>query len=106
MGLSRTDGEHKMTNRNTFKALSMGAFLISSLSVAGCVETSEVAQSASECPSDIRGNECEYYLDGYRAGASDGSMGMSMAYERHEGYDLRFEPYFARGYEAVWMRTR
>jgi hypothetical protein len=24
-------------------------------------------------------------------------MGMSMAYERHEGYDSRFEPYFARG---------
>ena len=44
--------------------------------------------------------------DGYRAGGDDGKMGMSMAYERHEGYDSRFEPYFARGYDAGWKANR
>ena len=33
-------------------------------------------------------------------------MGMSMAYQRHEDYDSRFEPYFARGYEAGWKANR
>jgi hypothetical protein len=33
-------------------------------------------------------------------------MGMSMVYERHEGYDSRFEPYFARGYETGWKANR
>ncbi len=61
---------------------------------------------AHNCPSDLRGNECEYYKDGYKAGARDGSQGMSMMYERHEGYDSRFEPYFARGYAAGWRATR
>jgi hypothetical protein len=64
------------------------------------------AQASDACPADIKGNECEYYQDGYRAGADDGKMGMSMAYERHEGYDSRFEPYFARGYEAGWKANR
>jgi hypothetical protein len=44
--------------------------------------------------------------DGYRAGGDDGKMGMSMVDERHEGYDSRFEPYFARGYEAGWKANR
>jgi hypothetical protein len=64
------------------------------------------AQAIDACPPDISGNECEYYSDGYRAGAEDGKMGMSMAYERHAGYDSRFEPYFARGYEAGWRANR
>ena len=60
-----------------------------------------------ECPSDIHGNECEYYKDGYRAGREDGSASMSMAYERHaESYDGRFESYFAQGYEAGWAKNR
>ena len=62
--------------------------------------------ASDECPSDIKGNECAYYQDGYKAGADDGKMGMSMMYERHEGYDSRFEPYFARGYEAGWKANR
>ena len=61
---------------------------------------------AQNCPSDLRGNECDYYKDGYKAGAQDGSAGMSMAYERHDGYDSRFEPYFARGYTDGWRATR
>lgn len=61
---------------------------------------------AQNCPSDLRGNECDYYKDGYKAGAQDGSSGMSMAYERHDGYDSRFEPYFARGYTDGWRATR
>ena len=77
--------------------------------LAACDEsasTSSRPAMAASCPSDLGGNECEYYMDGYRAGADDGAMGMSMAYQRHEGYDLRFEPYFARGYEAGWTQTR
>lgn len=64
------------------------------------------AQASDACPANIKGNECEYYQDGYRAGAGDGKMGMSMAYQRHEGYDSRFEPYFARGYDAGWKANR
>jgi len=72
----------------------------------GSASTSSRPAMAASCPSDLGGNECEYYMDGYRAGADDGAMGMSMAYQRHEGYDSRFEPYFARGYEAGWTQTR
>jgi hypothetical protein len=64
------------------------------------------APTSGACPADLKGNECAYYQDGYRAGAGDGKMGMSMMYERHEGYDSRFEPYFARGYEAGWRANR
>ena len=60
-----------------------------------------------QCPADVKGNECEYFKDGYRAGEEDGSVGMSMAYERHaDGYDSRFEPYYAMGYEAGWKKNR
>ncbi|WP_108839348.1 hypothetical protein [Tateyamaria sp. Alg231-49] len=79
------------------------------LALAACVETSGSSSGAvmkASCPSDLGGNECEYYMDGFRAGANDGSMGISMAYQRHEGYDSRFEPYFARGYQAGWMQTQ
>jgi len=74
--------------------------------VASEMSKEEKAAASDECPSDIKGNECDYYKDGYRAGADDGKMGMSMVYERHEGYDSRFEPYFARGYEAGWKANR
>ena len=70
------------------------------------MNTGNGTQASGACPADIKGNECEYYKDGYRAGADDGKMGMSMAYERHEGYDSRFEPFFARGYEAGWKANR
>jgi hypothetical protein len=65
------------------------------------------AQANDRCPSDLSGNECEYYKDGYAAGAEDGRNGMSSFYGRHSGgYDSRFEPYFARGYEAGWRDYR
>lgn len=61
----------------------------------------------NRCPSDLRGNECEYYMDGYAAGSEDGENSMSNFYGRHSnGYDSRFEPYFARGYEAGWRDYR
>ena len=74
--------------------------------VASEMSKDDKATASDECPSDIKGNECEYYQDGYKAGADDGKMGMSMMYERHEGYDSRFEPYFKRGYEAGWKANR
>ena len=74
--------------------------------VASEMSKEDKAAASDECPSDIKGNECDYYKDGYKAGADDGKMGMSMVYERHEGYDSRFEPYFARGYEAGWKANR
>jgi hypothetical protein len=61
--------------------------------VASELSKDDDADASDECPSDIKGNECDYY----KAGVDDGKMGMSMVYERHEGYDSRFEPYFARG---------
>ena len=65
------------------------------------------APSSVGCPYDLKGNECAYYQDGYRAGGEDARMGMSMAYERHSGaYDSRFEHYYSRGYEAGWRGNR
>ena len=90
--------------------LTLGAAAVAlALAAGGCAtgtSTSGGAQASGACPADIKGNECAYYQDGYRAGAGDGKMGMSMMYERHEGYDSRFEPYFARGYEAGWRANR
>ena len=64
-------------------------------------------KGGNQCPSDLKGNECEYYKDGHKAGAQDGKASMSMVYERHaDAYDSRFEPYFARGYEAGWKAHR
>lgn len=51
-------------------------------------------------------NERAYYDDGCRDGTGDAKMGMSMMYERHEGYNSRFEPYFRQGYEACWSHYR
>jgi hypothetical protein len=99
----------KMTYDRFRIALLAAAVVALSFAAGGCAtETgaSSGAQVSDACPSDIKGNECEYYQDGYTAGAEDGRMGMSMAYERHEGYDSRFEPYFARGYEAGWKANR
>ena len=92
-----------------FKIAALAAALTLTSATGGCAtETGSAGgmQTGNACPSDIKGNECEYYKDGYRAGAADGKMGMSMAYQRHEGYDSRFEPYFARGYEAGWNANR
>ena len=62
---------------------------------------------SGDCPSDIRGNECAYYRDGYKAGKDDGKASMSRAYERYsDDYDSRFEKYFARGYKAGWNDYR
>jgi hypothetical protein len=91
-----------MAYNRVFRPLLAGAL---SLVLTACtteMRADKKAQATNACPSDIKGNECEYFKDGYRAGAEDGKMGMSMAYQRHEGYDSRFEPYFARGYESGW----
>jgi hypothetical protein len=95
-----------MANDRLSSALLLAAAL--TFTGSGCATDTGAggAQASGACPADIKGNECEYYQDGYRAGAGDGKMGMSMAYERHEGYDSRFEPYFARGYEAGWKANR
>jgi len=83
-----------------------GALALAFTACATDTGTGTRSQASDACPSDIKGNECDYYKDGYKAGADDGKMGMSMAYERHEGYDSRFEPYFARGYKAGWKANR
>lgn len=70
-------------------------------------EGEKSAQSNNQCPSDLKGNECAYYQDGYKAGAEDGKAGQSMAHERHsDAYDSRFEASFTRGYEAGWKANR
>lgn len=62
---------------------------------------------SGSCPTDLGGNECEYFLDGYKAGKDDANMSMSRAYQRHSDYyDSRFEEYFARGYQAGWNDFR
>lgn len=60
-------------------------------------------QSAIQCPDTWTGGKCEYYKDGYKAGATDRKAGMSNAYERHAGaYDSRNASYYQAGYEAGW----
>ena len=101
--------EDKNMTYDGFKIPLLAAAVTMIFATGGCVTGTGAAggaQASDACPSDINGNECEYYKDGYRAGAEDGKMGMSMVYERHEGYDSRFEPYFARGYEAGWTANR
>ena len=62
---------------------------------------------AGSCPTDLGGNECEYYMDGYKAGKGDADMSMSRLYERHgDDYDSRFEAYFSRGYQSGWNDNR
>jgi hypothetical protein len=52
-------------------------------------------------------NEYEYYEDGCRAGAQDGSNNMSSVYERYDDqYDSRFEKPFKKGYETCWTKYR
>ena len=59
------------------------------------------------CPSGLKGNECAYYRDGYKAGKQDGKASMSRAYQRHsDAYDSRFEKYFKKGYKAGWNDFR
>lgn len=85
----------------------LAAMLILPLGVGACVEVTETAGgSGGNFPSDLGGNECAYYQDGYARGVADAGMGMSMAYERHDGYDSLFEPFFARGYDDGWRQTR
>ena len=62
---------------------------------------------SGSCPSEIRGNECAYYEDGYNAGKSDGEASMSRMYDRYsDDYDSRFEKYFASGYQDGWNDYR
>ena len=93
-----------------FKIALLAAALTLTSAAGGCATgtgTSGGTQAGNACPSDIKGNECEYYKDGYRAGAEDGKASMSMAYERHAGdYDSRFEPYYKRCYEKGWTANR
>jgi hypothetical protein len=106
---ANTNPEYRKMTYDRFKIALLAAAVSLTFAGGGCATetgTSGGAQASGACPSDIKGNECEYYQDGYRAGAEDGKMGMSMAYQRHEGYDSRFEPYFARGYEAGWKANR
>ena len=96
-----------MKNEKVRIALLAMAFS-TAVAVSGCGSMEPVSdmQSSVTCPMDLKGNECEYYKSGYRAGVQDGIMGMSMMYVRHEVYDSRCEPYFARGYEAGWIANR
>ena len=101
------------TSRTTLSMSRAGPTLAATalaLALAACAtdtSTGNKAQASNACPSDIKGNECEYYQDGYTAGAEDGRMGMSMAYERHAGaYDSRFESPYRQGYETGWRQTR
>jgi hypothetical protein len=60
-------------------------------------------QSSIQCPDTWTGGKCEYYKDGYKAGATDRKAGLSNAYERHAGaYDSRNASYYQAGYESGW----
>jgi hypothetical protein len=46
------------------------------LAIAAGVVASEMSKddkagASDECPADLKGNECDYYKDGYKAGADD-----------------------------------
>lgn len=83
------------------KTIVLATALLATAALAGCVEEAEYTEGPR-----LGTNEREYVDDGCAAGTSDAQMGMSMAYERHEGYDSRFEPYFRQGYEECWAANR
>jgi len=80
----------------------MATAILAVATLAGCVEESSGVVGGPTPGS----NERAYYDDGCVAGTRDAQNSMSMAYDRHEGYDSRFEPYFKQGYEACWLQNR
>lgn len=93
--------------RNRFRGPLFAASMILLATTFGVACAGSEKTAHGNCPHDVKGNECEYYKDGYRAGAEDGKASMSMAYVRHAGdYDSRFEPYYKSGYEKGWQANR
>ncbi|QLG89548.1 hypothetical protein HQ393_15550 [Chitinibacter bivalviorum] len=68
-------------------------------------KTGSSKSSGASCPSNMDQANCDYYRDGYKAGAQDRKAHLSQAYERHEGkYDSQFEKAFSSGYMAGWNK--
>ena len=80
--------------------------ILAAASLAGCVEDTGSTSAPPSSGLTPGSNEQAYFDDGCVAGTSDAKAKMSMAYERHDGYDSRFEPYFRQGYEACWAANR
>ncbi len=80
--------------------------ILAATSLAGCVEDTGATSAQPSSSLTPGSNEQAYFDDGCVAGTSDAKASMSMAYERHDGYDSRFEPYFRQGYEACWAANR
>jgi len=76
--------------------------ILAAASLAGCVEDTGYTNPAPSSGLAPGSNEQAYYDDGCVAGTNDAKARMSMTYQRHDGYDSRFEPYFRQGYEACW----
>lgn len=75
--------------------------------ISGLQNSSGGGDGTPKCPYGAGSNACEYWQDGLRAGREDAMANMSMAYERHsDGYDSRFEPAYAKGYEAGWREAQ
>jgi len=77
--------------------------ILAAASLSGCVEDTGSTSAPPSSGLTPGSNEQAYFDDGCVAGTSDAKASMSMAYERHDGYDSRFEPYFRQGYEACWF---
>ena len=80
--------------------------ILAAASLSGCVEDTGSTSAPPSSGLTPGSNEQAYFDDGCVAGTSDAKASMSMAYERHDGYDSRFEPYFRQGYEACWFANR
>ena len=76
--------------------------ILATASLVGCVQDTGSTNPPSFSGVTPGSNEQAYFDDGCVAGTRDAKASMSMAYERHDGYDSRFEPYFRQGYEACW----
>ena len=81
-------------------------WIAAGLALSGCSESTDSPSVSGSSVPTPGSNERAYYDDGCRAGTSDAQASMSMLYERHEGYDSRFEPFFKQGYEDCWRRYR
>ena len=88
------------------KRIVLVTVILATASLAGCVEDTGSTNSRPSSGLTPGSNEQAYYDDGCVAGTNDAMASMSMAYERHDGYDSRFEPYFRQGYEACWAANR
>jgi hypothetical protein len=97
------------------KRVSLAFALLSLLAACNQASTPPIAtpidasrQSVAEtgCPGGLKGDECETYREGIKAGIADRSAHQSESFRRHAGeFDPRFEASYRAGYATGWYNN-